>query len=151
FLASSTSAADQLKCAERFVADQPVFPPIWRGEIYPHDQIRIGYLSNDFRTHPVAQLIVGLLEHHDKSRFAITAFSNGPDDGSELRHRIKSSVENFIDICNTTDDEVAKSIRRSEIDILVDLNGLTRDNRFKLLARRVAPIQVNFLGYPGTM
>jgi protein O-GlcNAc transferase len=151
FLALSSSAADQLQCTTRFIADQPSFPAVWRGEIYAHDRIRIGYFSADFCSHPVAQLVVGLFEAHDKSRFQTTAISFGPDDGSELRRRISSAFENFVDVREMNDTDVAALIRRREIDIVVDLMGITRYNRFSVLLRRVAPVQVNFLGYPGTM
>jgi protein O-GlcNAc transferase len=150
FLGMSRSAADQLACAKRVVAEQPPVPHAWRGEIYSHDRIRIGYFSADFRTHPIAQLVAGLFEHHDRSRFEISAFSYGPDDASELRDRIKAAVENFSDARAMTDEEVAQFIRKREIDVLVDLTGLTQYNRFSVLSRRVAPIQVNFLGYAGT-
>jgi protein O-GlcNAc transferase len=150
FLGMSWSAADQLTCAKRAMADQPLLPHAWRGEIYSHDRIRIGYISADFRTHPIAQLVAGLFEYHDKSRFEISAVSYGPDDGSALRDRIKAAVENFIDVRAMTDEKIAQSIRDREIDILVDLTGLTQYNRFGVLSRRVAPIQVNFLGFPGT-
>ena len=151
FLAISSLPQDQLKCAKRFTADQPSFPAVWRGEIYAHKRIRIGYFSADFCTHPVAQLAAGLFEAHDKSRFEAIAISFGPDDGSELRRRTKSAFEDFIDVQEMTDDDVAGLIRRREIDIIVDLTGLTRYHRFSVLSRRVAPVQVNFLGYPGTM
>ena len=151
FLEMSSSAADQLACAKRVMADHPSLPRAWRGEIYSHDRIRIGYFSADFRTHPIAQLVAGLFEHHDKSRFEISAVSYGPDDASDLRERIKSAVENFIDVRAVTDEDIAQSIRHREIDIIVDLTGLWQYNRFSVLSRRVAPIQVNFLGYAGTM
>ena len=150
FLAVSASASDQLQCAKRFMADQLAFPAIWRGEIYAHERIRIGYFSADFCNHPVAQLAVGLIEARDKSRFETVAISFGPDDGSQLRGRIKAAFEEFHDVRDMSDAEVAALIRRREIDLLVDLTGLTRHNRFCVLSRRVAPVQVNFLGYPGT-
>jgi protein O-GlcNAc transferase len=147
----ASSAADQLACAKRAMADQPPFPRAWRGEVYSHDRIRIGYFSADFRTHPVAQLMAGVLEHHDRSRFETTALSYCFDDASDLRNRIKSAAENFGDVRTMKDDEIAELIHRREIDVIVDLNGLTLHNRFGVLSRRVAPIQVNFLGYPGTI
>ena len=150
FLGMSWFAADQLACAKRAMADQPPLPRAWRGEICSHDRIRIGYISADFRTHPIAQLVAGLFEHHDKSRFEISAVSYGPDDGSALRDRIKAAVENFIDVRAMTDEKIAQSIRDRKIDVLVDVTGLTQYNRFGVLSRRVAPIQVNFLGFPGT-
>ena len=126
------------------------FSPVWRGETYSHDRIRIDYFSADFRNHPGAQSVVGLFEHHDKSRFEITALSYGPDDGSDLRNRIKLRPE-FVDVGAMTDDEIAEFIRRREIDIVVDRTGLMQYGRFSVPSRRVAPIQVSFLGYPGTM
>jgi protein O-GlcNAc transferase len=151
FIGMSTSAADQLACAKRFMADQASLPHAWRGEIYVHDRIRLGYLSGDFHTHPVAQLMIGVFEKHDKSRFEITAVSCGLDDGSELRKRIKSAVENFIDVRAMTDGEVTELIRHREFDIIVDLTGLTQQTRFSVVSRRVAPVQVSLLGYSGTM
>jgi predicted O-linked N-acetylglucosamine transferase (SPINDLY family) len=151
FLGISASPVDQLQCTKRFMADQPAFPAVWRGEIYAHDRIRLGYFSADFCSHPVAQLAVGLFEAHDKSRFETIAISFGPDDGSELRRRIKSAFEVFIDVREMSDVDVAALIRRRELDVIVDLTGLTRYNRSSVLSRRVAPVQVNFLGYPGTM
>ena len=145
-----TSSADQLQAAKTFVAAQVAFPSLWRGDMYSHDRIRVAYFSADFRRHPVAHLAVGLFEQHDKSRFEITAISFGPDDGSDLRSSIKSAVENFVDVRRMPDDAVAELIHNREIDVIVDLMGLTEDSRFSVLSRRVAPIQVNFLGYPGT-
>jgi protein O-GlcNAc transferase len=149
-LAILSSAADHLACAQRFMADQPSFPAVWRGEIYSHGRIRIAYFSPDFCNHAVGQLAVGLFEAHEKSRFETIAISYGRDDGSQLRRRIKSAFDDFIDVREMTDADVAAFIHRREIDILIDLSGLTRYNRFGVLLRRVAPIQVNFLGYPGT-
>jgi protein O-GlcNAc transferase len=150
FLAMSSFAADQLACARRATADQAPVPPARGRDVYSHDRIRIGYFSADFRAHPVAQLVNGLFDHHDKSRFEINAVSYGPEDGSQLRDRIKAAVDNFVDVRAMTDEDVAEAIHRREIDILVDLTGLTQYNRFGVLSRRAAPIQVNFLGYPGT-
>ncbi|HMF22188.1 MAG TPA: tetratricopeptide repeat protein [Pseudolabrys sp.] len=150
FIGLSSSAADQLACAKRVMAKQPSLSRAWRGEIYSHDRVRIAYLSPDI-PRPGAQLVVGMFEHHDKSRFEIMALSYGLDDASDLRNRIQSAAENFIDIRTMTDQEVAEFIRRREIDVIVDLTGPTAlYNRFSVLSRHVAPIQVNFLGYAGT-
>jgi predicted O-linked N-acetylglucosamine transferase (SPINDLY family) len=146
-----TSSANQLQVTKTFVADQISIPALWRGQIHSHDRIRIGYFSADFRRHPVAQLAVGLFEQHDKLRFEITAISFGPDDGSDLHARIKSAAENFVDVRAMSDEELAQFIRNREIDVLVDLMGFTAYSRFGVISRRAAPIQVNFLGYPGTM
>ncbi len=149
-LAISSSAEDQLQCARRLARDRMRFPPLWCGEVYEHDRIRVAYLSADFREHPVAYLIAGLLEHHDRSRFEITALSLGPNLASPIRDRIEGAVEHFVDVQQQSDDDVAGLIRRREIDIVIDLMGLTQHNRLSALARRPAPIQVNYLGYSGT-
>ena len=152
FLAISSSPADQLSCAKKEdLADRHSFPAAWRGQTYAHDRIRIGYFSADLRNHAVGHLAVGLLEAHDQSRFETIAFSFGPDDNSAMRRRIKSAVEHFIDVENVSDADLTALICRREIDILIDLTGFTTHSRSNVLARRVAPIQVNFLGYSGTM
>lgn len=150
-LSISSSPAVQLRCAQTFVADQPSFPPLWRGEVYSHRRIRVAYLSADFRDHPVAHLTAGLFEHSDKSRFATTAISFGVNDGSPVRRRIEQAFESFTDAQHLSDGEIAELVRRGEIDIAVDLMGYTTDSRIDVLARRAAPIQVGYLGYAGTM
>jgi len=145
------SAADQLQNIRRFLQDQRTFQPVWRGEVYSHERIRIAYVSSDFREHAVAYLTTGLFEHHDKSRFEMTAISFGPERDSEMRSRIKASFERFIDVDPQSDQEIADLIRQLEIDIVVDLNGFTQEGRPGVFARRPAPIQVNYLGYSGTM
>jgi predicted O-linked N-acetylglucosamine transferase (SPINDLY family) len=150
-LAAKSSAADQLQCAKRYVQDQPNFPQVWRGETYSHDRIRVAYLSADFRDHAVSYLTAGLFEHHDKSRFEITAISVGPNHESPMRHRLEAAFERFIDAPYQSDQEIADLIRRLEIDIAVDLMGFTTNSRLGVFARRPAPIQVNYLGYSGTM
>ena len=145
------TAADQLRCAERFMKDLPVYSPVWLGESYSHDRIRIAYLSADFRNHPVAQLTAGLFEHHDKSRFEVTGISIGSADDSPLRRRLESAFEHFIDAADKTDADIARLIRDREIDIAVDLMGHTTHSRPDILAQRAAPIQVHYLGYAGTL
>ena len=151
--AIATSEEDNLQAARLWMADEcPASPqPLWRGERYEHDRIRVAYLSTDLRAHAVGFLIVGALEHHDKSRFETTGISLGPDDKSETRARIEAAFDRFIDVREKSDNEVAALLREMEIDIAVDLNGFTGDPRTRILARRPAPIQVNYLGYPGTM
>jgi protein O-GlcNAc transferase len=125
--------------------------PLWQGERYQHDRVRIAYISTDFRSHPVGSAIVGCFEHHDKTRFEITALSLGRDDGSKIRRRIATAADHFIDVQAATDAKVAEMLRDLEIDIAVDLNGLTGSKRPGILVRRPVPVQVNYLGYPGTM
>jgi protein O-GlcNAc transferase len=152
-LAIPSSAKDQLQCAKLWTANRhpPSGKPIWRGEQYNHDRMRVAYLSADFRDHPMSSLMIGIFECHDKSRFDVTAISFGPDSNSEMRQRLKASFEHFIDADKYSDDKVANLIKELEIDVLVDLMGFTADARTGIFARRCAPTQVNYLGYPGTM
>lgn len=150
-VAIASSPADQLQCARRYVQDQPAVPSIWRGEIYRHDRIRLAYLSNNFHESAMAYLLAGMFEQHDRSRFEVTAISFGAERNSPMRRRLKDAFEHFVDVAGNTDQEIAELLRRSEIDIAVDLMGFTADNRLNVLARRAAPIQVNYMGYPGTM
>ncbi len=145
------SPAEQLQCARRHVQDQPAPPLLWRGEIYSHDRIRVAYLSADFREHATSHLTAGLFEQHDRSRFEITALSFGEDDHSAVRRRVAAAFEHFVDVRAKGDQQIAEEMRRLEVDIAVDLMGFTKDHRLGVLARRPAPIQVNYLGYPGTM
>jgi len=116
-----------------------------------HQKIRIAYFSPDFRNHPVACLAAELFELHDQDRFEIFAFSSGGDDGSSLHLRLRAAFNHFIDIRNMSDLDVAVLARKLEIDIAIDLGGHTSDSRTGVFAYRVAPIQINYLGYPGTM
>ncbi len=153
FLAISESAPDQLRCAQICAADE--YPaaslPVWGGERYSHDRIRVAYLSADFHNHAVPFLIAGLLESHDRTRFEITALSLGPDRNDEMRVRLIAAVDRFIDVRKKNDLEVAMLLRQLEIDIAVDLQGYTLGCRPGIFSRRGAPVQVNYLGYPGTM
>jgi protein O-GlcNAc transferase len=131
--------------------EYPPQPALWRGEDYGHGRIRVGYLSTDFRMHAVGFLIAGALEHHDKTRFETYGFSIGADENSPMRKRIVSAFDRFSDLRAATDFEAASLMRQAEIDILVDLNAYTGDNRSAIMAYRPAPVQANYLGYPGTM
>jgi predicted O-linked N-acetylglucosamine transferase (SPINDLY family) len=132
---------------ERFTT--PVTPWLAPAEGYRHDRIRVGYLSSDFRRHAMAYLIPELFERHDRSRFEMFGYSNGRDDGSEIRQRIIRSFDHWRDIEPMTDEEVARAIRADEIDILVDLNGLTSGERTRVLRFKPAPVQATYLGYIG--
>ena len=153
FLGISSSSDDQLQCAKSWVAEKhpASHKSIWRGEHYRHDRIRVAYVSADFHQHATSYLTAGMFENHDKSRFEIAAISIGPDDNSEIRQRLKDSFEHFIDVTTLSDEKIASRIREAEIDILIDLKGFTQDARTNVFAPRPAPIQVNYLGYPGTM
>ncbi len=116
-----------------------------------HDKIRIGYFSADFRDHATAYLMAELFEQNDRSKFEIIAFSYGPDTSDLLRKRAAAAVDQFLDVRTMKDDEVAQLSRKLEIDIALDVDGLTTHSRPGIFALRAAPIQVNYLGYPGTM
>jgi protein O-GlcNAc transferase len=150
-LSLSSSPADQLQCARRYVKDQSPVPQLWRGEVYSHDRIRVAYVSADFSEHATALLTAGLFEQHDGSRFEVTAISLEPEQDSGVGRRLKASFDRFIDCHAFSDQQIADLIRQLEIDILVDLKGFTQDCRPAIFVRRPAPIQVNWLGYPGTM
>ena len=153
FLVVSSSPQDQLQCAKLWAAAH--FPatasPLWQGERYDHERLRIAYLSADFRQHPVGMCMAGVIECHDKSRFEIVALSCGPDDESDIRRRLQASFERFNDTQTYSDEQIANLVKEREIDILVDLMGYTTDLRTGVFARRPAPIQVNYFGYSGTM
>jgi protein O-GlcNAc transferase len=145
----SRDPADQLQCAKVWMRGEGA-PPLWRGQRYAHDKIRVAYLSGDFCVHPVSILMAGVFEAHDRSCFETTAISFGPDDGSALRARVMKSFDRFLDVRGRTDFEVASLMHAAHIDIAVDLMGLTGDSRPGILAFRPAPVQVNYLGFPGT-
>lgn len=116
----------------------------------PNEKIRIGYYSSDFKNHALASLVIQMLELHDKEDFEIYAFSfvNSKD---AMRQRIEGAVDEFIDVSNLSDEDIITITRAKKIDIAVDLNGYTEGNRWQIFSRRIAPIQVNYLGYPGTL
>ena len=114
------------------------------------EKIRIGYFSADFHNHATAYLIAEMLELHDRERFEIHAFSFGPDACDEMRQRCVNAVDHFHDVTKLSDQAIAKLARDIEIDIAVDLKGHTQDGRMGIFALRAAPIQISYLGYPGT-
>ena len=114
-------------------------------------KLRVGYVSSDLRHHAVGYLMVNFFEEHDRKDFEVFAYYTGIKADDPIQARIKASVDHWRDIRGITDDEAAAKIAEDGIDILVDVNGHTRDARLGVFARRPAPIQVNWLGYPGTM
>lgn len=114
-------------------------------------RMRVGYVSSDLRDHAVGYLMAEFFEQHHRSRVEVFAYYCGPESNSALTQRIKAGVEHWTDIRKLSDDEAAQTIADDGIDILVDVNGHTRDARTGVFARRPAPILVNWLGYPGTM
>jgi protein O-GlcNAc transferase len=154
FVTFSHAPDRQRLCAEQYVRMKaPKITPRPLGKVrrsVPGERIRIGYLSTDFRTHPVAYQIAELFELHDRSRFEVIGVSSGIDDQSPIRQRIVRSFDQFIDIEAADDANAASRIRASNVDILVDLNGHTLGCRLGVLAQRPAPVQVAYLGFPGT-
>ncbi len=116
-----------------------------------HAKIHLGYFSADFREHPVSLLMAEVFESHDRSNFELTAFSFGPDTQDPLRKRIERSFDRFVDVRGMTDAEVSALARKLSVDVAIDLGGHTAEARTNVFALRAAPIQVNYLGYPGTM
>jgi len=114
-------------------------------------KIRIGYFSADFHNHATMHLMAELFERHDKKKFELIAFSFGPDKPDEYRQRAILAFDDFIDVSFKTDDEIALLAQKKNIDIAIDLKGFTQDCRTEIFAKKCAPIQVNYLGYPGTM
>jgi len=113
-------------------------------------RIRVGYVSADFYSHATAHLTFSLYETHDRDEFEIYAYSMGPDDGSVYRRHIERSCDRFVDVRYLSADRAAQRIRTDRIDILIDMKGYTANGRPHLFARRPAPVQVSYLGYPGT-
>ena len=131
------------------VPHQPA--PLTNRKVTGGGRIRIAYMSADFHTHPTASLMAGLFERHDRSRFEVRAISFGPDDGSPMRRRMKAAFEHFHDVRGLSDRDAARLLADSNTDIAINLNGHTQGGRPGILAFRPAPVQVNYLGFPGTM
>jgi predicted O-linked N-acetylglucosamine transferase (SPINDLY family) len=152
-----TTAEQQWKCARQWVnrrlkaKGEFGYDRAHSRTAAPKTKMTIGYLSADFHSHAVAYLIAELIEKHDRSRFAIHGYSYGPDDGSAMRGRLVRAFDRFVDVRNLSHLQAAQRIAGDEVQILVDLTGYTKNARTRILALRPAPIQVNFLGYPGTM
>jgi predicted O-linked N-acetylglucosamine transferase (SPINDLY family) len=149
----SNSPRNLQRCAELYSAERypaTVTEPFQQRTL-DHNKIRIAYLSGEFREQATSHLIAGLLEQHDASRFEVYAFDNGWDDRSEIRSRIDAAVHEIIEIRQLSDAAALAAIREKQIDILVNLNGYFGEQRTQLFANRAAPIQVNYLGFPGTL
>lgn len=142
----------QLKAALKkvFVEVPKELPRLAPEDGYSHDRLRIGYLSADFRMHAVSILTAELYELHDRKRFEVWAFCMSSEDGSEIRSRVIGAMDHVVRIHDLSDEAVAKAIRAAEIDILVDLQGPTRGVRPVILAYQPAPVQITYLGFPGT-
>jgi protein O-GlcNAc transferase len=152
-LALTSSASLQKKAAEIWVAEE--YPLACSAAINSkrteHDKVRLGYFSADFGDHPVSVLTAELFEIHDRADFEVTAFSFGPNTQDAMRKRMERAFDRFIDVRAKSDQEIALLARDIGIDIAVDLGGFTKDSKPMIFAMRAAPLQVNFLGYSGTM
>ena len=152
FLGLSSDKALQRDCAAGVVrsAVPKSLPPLWRGESYRHDRIRLAYVSSDLREHAVAFQLASIVERHDRTRFQVIGISTGPSDDSAIRQRLEEAFDRFHDFAALNSETIAQRLREMEIDIAIDLGGHTGLSRLALFAHRFAPVQVEWLGYPGT-
>jgi predicted O-linked N-acetylglucosamine transferase (SPINDLY family) len=151
-LAMNSTSEDQLRAAAGFVKPLVVAPELQFRHAGPRqgDRIRLGYLSADFHEHATAHLTAELFERHDRTRFEVIGYSTMPGDGSAMRARLERGFDRFVDLADMGDEAAARRIHADGVDILVDLKGHTEGARLGILARHPAPLQVAFLGYPGT-
>ena len=147
----------QRRCSELWIREQLSEAQLARPELCfvfgrrERSKLRLGYLSADFHEHATALLTAELFECHDRERFEVYAYSYGDDDGKGMRQRLEASFDRFTDIRALSVIDAARAIHRDQIDILIDLKGYTQGSRSAILGFRPAPIQVNYLGYPGTL
>ena len=129
----------------------PAARPTGRRQRNADGKIRLGYLSGEFRAHATSALLAEVWSKHDRDAFHLIAFDNGWDDGSPMRRRVEAAFDAVVGIAHLSDAEVAQCIADWDLDLLIDLNGAFGAHRQGVLARRPAPIQVSYLGYPGTL
>ena len=140
----------QKKAIEIFVKNEFEKPKKIKLEKIKNKKIKIGYYSSDFHNHATMYLMANLFELHDKNKFETYAYSFGPDDGSKIRKRVIKTFDKFFDVKSKTTKEIVQHSRELNLDIAVDLKGFTNNNRFDLFIERCAPIQLSYLGFPGT-
>ena len=142
----------QLKTASRYVKEKVLsgVPYLSTKNSYGHTRLRIAYLSSDFCSHAVSILTAELYGLHDRSQFEVYGFCWSRVDGSSLQARVIAGMDHHIKIGDLNDEEAAKLIRSHEIDILIDLHGLTLGSRHDILSYRPAPLQLTWLGFPGS-
>jgi predicted O-linked N-acetylglucosamine transferase (SPINDLY family) len=150
-LALTDDIAAQLRAGQDWIARKtaPVPAALCPPWGYCHDRIRVGYLSSDFCSHAMSYLIAELFERHDRTRFEVYGYCSSPEDGSAIRARVIDSFDRFARIKHLSDEDAARLIRADEIDILIDLNGLTSGVRPQILRSRPAPVQATYLGFVG--
>lgn len=133
-------------------AHAPTHPePLWRGEVYHHDRVRVAYMSSDLREHPVGANALSLFKNHDHRHFKTIGLFTGRDDGSVLHRRIVEAFDDFHYVADSSDEALARHIREIEVDVLIDLNGQTHGWRPAVYAYRPAPVIATWLGFAGTM
>ena len=151
---SITDDADLARqCIEIYAKDkygEPLFK-LWNGEKYAHRRKRVAFISADFRIHPVGYLLIEMIENFDKEKFELTGVFTGTPDGSDLWKRYRCAFDHYIDAKNMPSLELAKLLRAMEIDIAIDLSGHTEGTRLDVLSHRPAPVQMTYLGFPGTL
>ena len=151
------SAADQRLCSENWMRQRIAAASESRaslGQMSPRQRgsrIKLGYLSNDFQDHATAMLLIETLEAHDRAQFELHAYCYGGQDDGRMRQRVVDAFDCFTSIGALSDVQAGQAIHDDGIDILIDLKGFTKDTRTSILALRPAPVQVNYLGYPGTL
>lgn len=152
-LALPASSADQLRCAREWADNlmRGAPPAFHHSRPAGVGKIRLGYLCADYYDHPLARLIVEMIERHDRSTFMVTAYSIGRDDESGLRKRLEAAFDRFVDLRALDDAPAASRIHEDGTDIAIDLTGYAQSARTRILAARPAPVQVNGIGYTGTM
>lgn len=152
-LSLPSDALLQKHCAEiSLSASTPIRPAsLCRNGNTSHDRLRIAYFSSDFRQHATSYLVAEMLEKHDRTQFEVFAFSLGDPRPCPMRDRISAGVEHFLDVSEMESADIARLACQHEIDIAIDLNGHTKSAQTEIFAHRCAPIQINYLGYPGTM
>ncbi|HLX28907.1 MAG TPA: tetratricopeptide repeat protein [Casimicrobiaceae bacterium] len=150
-LSQPSTRGEQRQCAETWAATIARPAQAAGTSISQGGRLRVGYLSSDFRMHATAFLAAGMFEQHDRERFEIVAYSTGQDDRSPMRERLVRAFDRFVDAAGWPALRLAARIREDAIDVLVDLKGHTENATPSVLALRPAPIQVHYLGYPGTL
>ena len=153
-MALGLSPADQFTCASRYaqkLSARVTSPALGSYRAEAGGKIKLAYLSADFRDHPVGYAIAELIERHDRDRFEVLGVSIGPDDGSRMRSRLIGAFDQFHEASALSDYDIARTIHDRGVQIVIDLGGYTRNSRPGILLHRPAPIQVNYLGYCGTM
>ena len=152
-LAMPTSAIAQLHAAQRWARTIPVAAPVARPAVAAArgERFRVGFVSSDFRPHPMVHLSIAYWESLDRDRFETFAYGIAPRDPGPTGERVARAFEHFADVSEAPAETIAERIRADRIQVLIDLNGYTRNSREQIFALRPAPIQINYLGYPGTL